>query len=190
MPQEDVLCLKFNGWRFQGFEDAKIALIEGIVTGLIEKRPLLTKATDAVRNILHRIDLLKAAKKTGSLALTAYAGLHGLGASALAIPVLLNSLEGWVTDPSKLIKENVESALSGAKDILKPGTEGKNVPEEIAASENLLMSSWKKQASTSSLYLLMISTAVYQTRRSKPWKPCGSFSSLPGRRSWLLPMKR
>ena len=34
-----VLCLKFNGWRFQGFEDAKIALIEGIVTGLIEKRP-------------------------------------------------------------------------------------------------------------------------------------------------------
>jgi len=25
-----VLCLKLNGWRFQGFEDAKIALIEGI----------------------------------------------------------------------------------------------------------------------------------------------------------------
>src|SRR3954451_16798009 len=43
--QEKVLCLKFNGWRFQGFEDAKIALIEGIVTGLLEKRPGLTKAT-------------------------------------------------------------------------------------------------------------------------------------------------
>lgn len=28
----DVLCLKFNGWRFQGFEDAKIALIEGTLT--------------------------------------------------------------------------------------------------------------------------------------------------------------
>ena len=41
---EDVLCIKFNGWRFQGFEDAKIALIEGIVTGLIEKRPVLTQA--------------------------------------------------------------------------------------------------------------------------------------------------
>ncbi|WP_233442886.1 KAP family P-loop NTPase fold protein [Bradyrhizobium brasilense] len=44
-----VLCLKFNGWRFQGFEDAKIALIEGIVTGLIEKRPALTKAGEAVK---------------------------------------------------------------------------------------------------------------------------------------------
>jgi predicted KAP-like P-loop ATPase len=43
-----VLCLKFNGWRFQGFEDAKIPLIEGIVTGLIEKRPTLTKATEAL----------------------------------------------------------------------------------------------------------------------------------------------
>ncbi len=62
--QEKVLCLKFNGWRFQGFEDAKIALIEGIVTALIEKRPMLTKATDAVKNIFRRIDLLKAAKKT------------------------------------------------------------------------------------------------------------------------------
>ncbi len=41
--RNDVLCLKFNGWRFQGFEDAKIALIEGIVSGLVEKRPALKK---------------------------------------------------------------------------------------------------------------------------------------------------
>lgn len=45
--QDDVLCLKFNGWRFQGFEDAKIALIEGIVTGLVEKRPALKKGKRA-----------------------------------------------------------------------------------------------------------------------------------------------
>src|SRR5229473_3991952 len=55
---DDVLCLKFNSWRFQGFEDAKIALIEGIVTGLLEKRPILTKASEAVKDIFRRIDLL------------------------------------------------------------------------------------------------------------------------------------
>lgn len=33
---ENALCLKFNGWRFQGFEDAKIALLEGIVGGLVD----------------------------------------------------------------------------------------------------------------------------------------------------------
>jgi predicted KAP-like P-loop ATPase len=30
----DYLCIRFNGWEFQGFEDAKIALIEGVVTQL------------------------------------------------------------------------------------------------------------------------------------------------------------
>lgn len=72
---EGVLCLKFNGWRFQGFEDAKIALIEGIVTGLLEKRPNLTKATGAVKNLFRRIDWLKVAKKAGGLALTAFTGI-------------------------------------------------------------------------------------------------------------------
>ena len=63
---KDRLCLKFNGWRFQGFEDAKIALIEGIVTALIEKRPALTKAAEAVKDVFRRIDWLKVAKKAGS----------------------------------------------------------------------------------------------------------------------------
>jgi predicted KAP-like P-loop ATPase len=75
-PDDRVLCLKFNGWRFQGFEDAKIALIEGIVTGLIEERSLFTNAAEATKKILRRIDLLKVAKKIGGLALTGYAAMH------------------------------------------------------------------------------------------------------------------
>ena len=126
-----VLCLKFNGWRFQGFEDAKIALIEGIVTGLIEKRPALTKATEAVKNIFRRIDMLKAAKKIGALAITAYGVSHGLGVHALGIPAVLASLEGLASDPTKINQENIRSVLADAKDILKPA-EPKNVPEEIA----------------------------------------------------------
>lgn len=51
--EKDVLCIKFNGWRFQGFEDAKIALIEGIVTELINKRPALTKAAKQLRTYLN-----------------------------------------------------------------------------------------------------------------------------------------
>ncbi|MGH9436311.1 MAG: Qat anti-phage system ATPase QatA [Candidatus Acidiferrales bacterium] len=131
-PQDKSLCLKFNGWRFQGFEDAKIALIEGIVTTLIEKRSLLTKAGDAVKDIYRRIDLLKAARRAGGLALTGYAAFHGMGPTALAIPALLGSLEGWITDPSKLTKENVETVLSETRGLLKPKQETSNVPEEIA----------------------------------------------------------
>lgn len=55
---DHVLCLKFNGWRYQGFEDAKIALIEGIVTGLVETRPAMTKAAGAVKDGPSEMDRL------------------------------------------------------------------------------------------------------------------------------------
>jgi len=127
-----VLCLKFNGWRFQGFEDAKIALIEGIVTGLIEKRPALTKAGEAVKNVFRRIDWLKAAKKTGGLAFTAFTGIP----TADQIQTIVGTLEGFLADPAALTtKDSVEAAIESVKGLLKPKGEGDstNVPEEINA---------------------------------------------------------
>lgn len=127
-----VLCLKFNGWRFQGFEDAKIALIEGIVTGLIEKRPALTKAGDAVTDIFRRIDWLKVAKRSGGLAFTAFTGIPAPG----QIHATVEMLEGFVADPAKLAtKESIEAAVEGVKGLLKPkgGGESTNVPDEINA---------------------------------------------------------
>ncbi len=127
-----VLCLKFNGWRFQGFEDAKIALIEGIVTGLIEKRPALTKAGEAVKDVFRRIDWLKVAKKAGGLAFTAFTGIP----TPEQIQAIVGTLEGVVADPGKLAtKENIEAAIEGVKGLLKPKGDGDstNVPEEISA---------------------------------------------------------
>lgn len=127
--QDDVLCLKFNGWRFQGFEDAKIALIEGIVTGLVEKRPALKKAAVAVKDVFRRIDWLKVAKQAGGLAMTAFTGIP----TPEQIGAIVGSLEALVADPAKLVtKENLSTAIDEAKDLLKPG-ESKNVPEEVEA---------------------------------------------------------
>ncbi|OJZ04893.1 MAG: NTPase KAP [Thiobacillus sp. 63-78] len=127
--QDDVLCLKFNGWRFQGFEDAKIALIEGIVTGLIEKRPALKKAAVAIKDVFRRIDWLKVAKRSGGLALTAFTGIP----TPEQIGAIVGSLEALVTDPAKFVtKENISAAIDQAKAVLKPG-ESKNVPEEVEA---------------------------------------------------------
>lgn len=130
--EEKVLCLKFNGWRFQGFEDAKIALIEGIVTGLIEKRPILTEAAEAVKDVFRRIDWLKVAKKAGGLAFTAFTGIP----SPDQIHTIIGTLEGFLTDPEKLAnKDNVEATIEGVKGLLKPKGEGDlaNVPKEINA---------------------------------------------------------
>ena len=127
--KSDVLCLKFNGWRFQGFEDAKIALIEGIVTGLVEKRPALTKAVGAVNDVFRRINWLKVAKRAGGLGVTAFTGIP----TPEQVGAIVGSLQGWLADPSKLAtKENLETTLEDVKGILKEG-ETKNVPEEVEA---------------------------------------------------------
>lgn len=126
--QEDVVVIKFNGWRFQGFEDAKISLIEGIVTELVEKRSLFTRAKDEVNDIYNRIDWLKVAKKAGGLALTAFTGIP----SAEIVQTVIGGLEHIVKDPGKLAtKENIEVLLTGAKSILKPKEDSKNIPKEI-----------------------------------------------------------
>lgn len=127
--KNEVLCLKFNGWRFQGFEDAKIALIEGIVSGLIEKRPALTKAVTTVKDVFHRIDWLKLAKRAGGLIVTASTGVPMIN----QVQSLVGSLQSIVNDPSEIAtKENLLAVIENAKGILKPG-EAKNVPEEVEA---------------------------------------------------------
>lgn len=121
--EEKTLCIKFNGWRFQGFEDAKIALIEGIVTSLLEKRPALTKAKGAVKDILKRIDYLKAAKRGGGLIWNATTGLP----SPDQIETVVNAVKDFGTNPSK---EDVEGAVKQLGGLLKPA-DTKRIPEEI-----------------------------------------------------------
>lgn len=127
--EQKVLCLKFNGWRFQGFEDAKIALIEGIVSGLLAKRPALQKAKGALRDVVNSIDLLKVAKKAGGLAWTAFTVIP----TSDQISGIISTLDGWISDPGKLAtKENLRLAVDEVKSVLTQ-TESKNIPEEIEA---------------------------------------------------------
>jgi predicted KAP-like P-loop ATPase len=127
--EDKVLCLKFNGWRFQGFEDAKIALIEGIVNGLLEKRPMLNKATGALRDVVKSIDLLKVAKKAGGLAWTAFTGIP----TPDQIGGIVSMLQGWLDNPAELAtKDNIGAAIEGVKAVMKP-IESKSVPHEVEA---------------------------------------------------------
>ncbi len=125
--EKNVLCIKFNGWRFQGFEDAKIALIEGIVTSLIEKRPALTKASSAVKNLLKRIDYLKLAKRGGGLLWNFATGMP----SPDQVQEIASGLSHLATNPGELAtRENLEKAAKNVGGLLKPA-EAKRVPEEV-----------------------------------------------------------
>jgi hypothetical protein len=135
---QKVQCIKVNGWRLQGFEDTKIALIEAIVTGLVDSQSLLTKADQQVKDILHRIDWLKVAKKAGGLAFAAFTGFPTPG----QIEGAVGALEAMLSDPSKLLsKESITTAVTAAKSVLRPESPT-NVPTEInefrKAFDNLL----------------------------------------------------
>ncbi len=122
---KDILCLKFNGWQFQGFEDAKIALIEGIVSSLIEKRSLKTKATDLVKKIWNNINWLKVAKGAGSLAVSLFTGVPPMS----LIQDGLSVMNGMIKDPQKTadtiekfggyIKDSLQDDKSITKEILE-----------------------------------------------------------------------
>jgi predicted KAP-like P-loop ATPase len=125
--EKKILSIKVNSWRFQGFEDAKIALIESIVTGLIEKRPALSKAGDVVKDTFKRIDWLKLARHAGGLAFTAATGIP----TPDQISLITSTLQGWLSNPAELAtKENIESVVGNIGGLLKPA-EPKHIPEEI-----------------------------------------------------------
>ena len=51
----DVVCLYFNGWTFEGYEDAKSALLSSILIQLGEHRRFGAKAKDFVVKLLKRL---------------------------------------------------------------------------------------------------------------------------------------
>ncbi len=73
--KDRVLCVRFNGWLFQGFEDAKAVLIETIVEELLRSRSTSTKVIDQAKKVLRRVDWMKLARKVGGLAFTAATGI-------------------------------------------------------------------------------------------------------------------
>ncbi|WP_367898803.1 Qat anti-phage system ATPase QatA [Leptospira sp. WS58.C1] len=122
----DIICIKFNGWRFQGFEDAKIALIEGIVSDLIEKRSLMTKAGDLVKEIFQKINWLKIAKKAGGLAFSAYTGLPTFE----QINSIKQGIQNLIDNPQNTTLKLASNELSKIELLSK--AEGKNLIKEYS----------------------------------------------------------
>lgn len=96
--KEKTECIKFNGWKHQGFEDAKIALMSAIVSELVVKRNLKNKCKDAVEKIWKNINWLNVAKGAGSLAITATTGVPPIG----LLTGIIDNLKGNFADAEKV----------------------------------------------------------------------------------------
>lgn len=148
--EDNTVCLHFNGWLFQGFEDAKIVLIESIVHELKKSRPGITKVADAAKEVLKRLDWLRIAKHAGGLAWTAFTGLP----SASQLNSILGSLTNLIpSTPSEISSADLESAIGQLGEAVKGG-DSHHVSQEIygfrSAFEELL-----KAANVSKLVVLI-----------------------------------
>jgi len=67
--EEGVVVLTFNGWLFEGYEDAKTALMGSIIEELIEQKKLLPELKAKAKKLLRRVDGLKVAGGIGKIAM-------------------------------------------------------------------------------------------------------------------------
>lgn len=118
-----TLCVRFNGWLFEGYEDAKAVLIESIVAALVEKRSTVTKVKDKAVEVLKTVNWFKVARSAGAAALTFATGLP----NADLIQGLSSVAQKAIANPQDLISgEILNNILDGA------AAHFKNAPEATA----------------------------------------------------------
>lgn len=127
--KEGVLSIWFNGWAFEGFEDAKTVVLETIIDELRKARPTSQKVIDAAKKLFKRIDWLKVAKKTGGLAFNLATGMPTIGQLGDLIGAAKSALGKAASD---LTKEDIKGFAEEASGFFKDAEED-TVPAHIHA---------------------------------------------------------
>ena len=107
--EKEVLVVPFNGWLFEGYEDAKSALMGTILDELGAQRSVPDKAKDLFKKLLRRVNWLRVlglAAKGGTALATGGLAPHGLMAGAAAAAVSFDPEAA-----SKLLKEDEAQEL-------------------------------------------------------------------------------
>lgn len=115
---EDTVCLYFNGWVFEGYDDAKAALMHSILDKFKDRDTLPEKAKNKLSKLLNSVKWFRLAglafKNIVLPAVSTYFG--GIETGALAL--MLQHQPGYtVSDPTK--------ALNALTDIFKNADEDK-----------------------------------------------------------------
>jgi predicted KAP-like P-loop ATPase len=121
-----VACLWFNGWTFEGFDDAKTVLIEATITELARQRSTTGKVKDLAAGLIRRLDWFKLARRGGGLAFTLLTGMPSPDMLADGIAAI-RSLAKKAKDVSPA---EFETAVDEAASYFKPG-EAVRMPDQV-----------------------------------------------------------
>lgn len=122
-----IVCIRFNGWTFQGFEDAKVAILQSIVGEIERARPTTVELKFKVRKLIKRINWLKVAKKVGGIGFTLATGIPTpdqlSDLASIAQSVLAKGKEAMTSTDASQLAESAGEMLDEA--------EASDVPTEI-----------------------------------------------------------
>lgn len=120
--EDGVYCIQFNGWSFEGYDDAKAALMEAIVSKIEAEFTTKEGVKAVAKKLYHSINWMRVAKAALPVATAYFSG----GASL--IPQIASGLKDIIGSPEKitslLTDGNLEEKLSGFI---------KNSPDQVSA---------------------------------------------------------
>ena len=129
---DKIAVLWFNGWTFEGFDDAKTILIESTVTELCRQRSTIGKVKELTNSLLRHVDWLKIAKRGSGLAINVLTGLP----SPDQIESALTALKGMTQDIENISPDEVPARLEEIGGFLKSADNDENLPNTIHTFRN------------------------------------------------------
>lgn len=115
--QEDTLCLYFNGWIFEGYDDAKAALLQSVLEAFKQRTNLAPKAIQKIKKLFASIHWMRitglAFKNIVLPAASAYFGGPDMG------------MLSWLAQHQTDIAKNPKVALKQVVDQLKDADDDK-----------------------------------------------------------------
>lgn len=125
---DETLVLSFNGWLFEGYEDAKLALMGTIIDELADNKKLTVKAKGLLVGLAHRINFWRIGMAASRAAAGyAMAGVHGAAAgAAISLPDLVEKAKDIEPDKLKeFLKDNDpgQQLRRGVREFRKDFTE-------------------------------------------------------------------
>lgn len=126
--QLKTLCIEFNGWLFEGYEDAKTSLCGVILDSLADESRFGSKVANKAQELLQKIDFKKILGKGIKFGLD-YLLTGGIGAlTDLTLSSVLTSIKD---SAGKVESKQIEELLAKLKADEKTRTEIKNFREEF-----------------------------------------------------------
>lgn len=112
--EEGVFCISFNGWLFEGYNDAKSAIMGSILDEIEKNKTLSEKAKGIISKLFSQVDWIHAVG-TAAKGAVAFATMGPVGLGITAVPELISLIKNQIGEKAKEV--DIEGII---KAVIKP----------------------------------------------------------------------